>query len=166
MKFEKGLFEITFLALLIVFKNFCRYFVPTIDFNQPLINYQWWPLSSLRHGAASLYARICSSQWPQLMSVTLPRLISQLAFYSNTDEKETLILRRLPSDVLHPAVRSIQLEDAYWRELCTKITGKLFPHLSSTAGQVLNVILRPEVSTRLCLSDFQFLRLLLTESFG
>ena len=79
------------------------------------------------------------------MSETLPRLISQLAFFSNTDEKETLILRRLPSDVLHPAVRSIELEDAYWRELCTKITGKLFPHLSSTAGQVLNVILSSNV---------------------
>ena len=101
--------------------------------------------ASLRHGAANLYARILHAPWPRLMSSTAPRLISQLAFFAAQNDKDTNVLRALPPDVLHPAVRSIHLEDGYWRQWAAKITTKLFPHLSSTAGQVLNVILTSNV---------------------
>ena len=101
--------------------------------------------ASLRQGAANLYARILRSPWPSLMSSTVPRLISQLTFFTAQDDKDTNVLRALPKDVLHPAVKSIHLEDGYWRQWSAKITAKLFPHLSSTASQVLNVILSSNV---------------------
>ena len=97
---------------------------------------------------AILYTRIISADWSWLLSNTIPKIVSLCSFYSSQLKRGSSseeILLKLPSDVLHPALKSIQHEDLFWRKVFSKLSSYVFPNLSSTGFQLLNEILSTNV---------------------
>ena len=100
------------------------------------------------HDQAILYTRIISADWSWLLSNTIPKIVSLCSFYSSQLKRGSTaeeILLKLPSDVLHPALKSIQHEDLFWRKVFSKLSSYVFPNLSSTGFQLLNEILSTNV---------------------
>ena len=102
--------------------------------------------SILRNIVAVVYGRALNADWNRLKSETLPKVTSLAAFYIDSlardkDLAPSEIMRRLPENELHPALKSLRHEEAHLKGKLQKLARYTFPNISNTGFQVLCDIL-------------------------
>lgn len=102
--------------------------------------------SILRNIVAVIYGRALDADWSLLKSETLPKITSLAAFYIDSLAQDkhlapSEIMRILPENKLHPALKSLRHEEAHLKEKLQKLARFAFPNISNTGVQVLCDIL-------------------------
>ena len=93
--------------------------------------------SVLRNIVAVIYGRALIADWSRLRSETIPKVSSLAAFYIDSSSQgsglsSSEIMRSLPENQLHPALKSLRHEEVHLKTKLQKIAPFAFPSLSNT----------------------------------